>query len=62
MFRELFLASTNRLITYYGHSGKVTVSKDEPSPDCYYCKGLWGKGAGADVERNLRAGVGAWLR
>ncbi len=52
----------NRITTYYSHTGKVTTSKDEPSPDCYYCKGLRGKRAAADVERYLRVGVGTWLR
>jgi molybdopterin/thiamine biosynthesis adenylyltransferase len=42
------------LITYKGHESIVTKRRDAPSPDCYYCKGLRGQGAGADVERYLR--------
>ena len=52
----------NRLLTYHGRTGKVTVSTDEPVPDCYYCKGLWGTGDRADVQRYIREGVGAFLR
>lgn len=43
-----------RLLKYDGRSSRVTVGKDEPSPDCYYCKGVSGSGAGADVERYWR--------
>jgi hypothetical protein len=52
----------HHLLTYYGHLGKVTVNTDEPRPDCYYCKGIRGYRARADVERYIRAGVGRWLR
>ena len=52
----------NRLLTYHGRTGKVTVSTNEPVPDCYYCKGLWGTGDRADVQRYVREGVGAFLR
>ena len=52
----------NRLLTYHGRTGKVTVSTDSPAPDCYYCKGLWGIGDRADVQRYVRKGVGAVLR
>ena len=52
----------NRLLTYHGRTGKVTVSTDSPAPDCYYCKGLWGIGDRADVQRYVRKGVGAFLR
>jgi hypothetical protein len=56
------LRSPFRLLNYYGHSGKMTVSKDEPQPNCYYCKSLWGREHEADVERYIRAGVSRWLR
>lgn len=64
---EFMLAVTgrrtpNRLLTYQGRTGKVTVSTDEPTPGCYYCKGLRGTRDDADVERYLREGVGAFLR
>lgn len=48
------LRPAKRLLTYYGATGKVTVSLDTPHPDCYYCKGLWGRGPDADVERYIR--------
>ena len=51
-----------RLLTYHGRTGKVTVSTDNPAPDCYYCKGLWDTGDRADVQRYVREGVGAFLR
>lgn len=41
---EFMLAVTgirapNRLLTYNGRTGKVTVSTDEPAPGGYCCKG-----------------------
>ncbi len=49
-------------LTYYGHTGKVTQSTDSPELDCYYCKGLWGTGEHADLQRYVRAGIGMFLR
>jgi hypothetical protein len=43
-----------RLQEYRGQISKVVVSRDQPRPDCYYCKGIRGTGADADVERYLR--------
>jgi hypothetical protein len=59
---EFMLAVTGirtpkRLITYHGHRGIVTVTKEEPFPDCYYCKGVRGKGDAADVQRYLKSGI-----
>ena len=51
-----------RLITYYGHMGRLTAPLEEPAPDCYYCKGIRGQRGEADVERYIRDGVGAYLR
>ena len=51
-----------RLLTYYGRTGKVTERTNDPAPDCYYCKGLWGRGEQADVQRYVRRGVGTFLR
>lgn len=44
----------NDLTKYYGHFGKVTVSKDLPQNDCYYCKTLRGARANAGLERYLK--------
>jgi hypothetical protein len=41
------------LVTYYGHRGTVTVSKDVPVAECYDCKGIRGTGARAGTERYL---------
>lgn len=43
-----------RLQEYRGQISKVVVSTDPPRPDCYFCKGIRGTGANADVERYLR--------
>jgi len=51
-----------RLLNYYAHLGRMTSSGDEPAPDCYYCKEIRGMREGAEVERYIAAGVGAWLR
>lgn len=42
-------------LTYRASQGLVTIKTDEPTQDCYYCKGLWGKRDDADVQRYLRA-------
>ena len=51
------LRNPNRLLTYHGLTGKVTVSTDDPLPDCYYCKGLWGRGDHADVQRYIQTSI-----
>lgn len=53
-----------RVITYYGHMGRVAGPSDETAPvaNCYYCKGIRGKGDAADVQRYVREGVGEFLR
>lgn len=47
-----------RLMIYYGHEGKVTVSRDDPEPDCYFCKGLWDRGEAVNVERYINSHMG----
>lgn len=42
-----------RLISYHGRKGIATVSKDDPRPDCYYCKSVFGSREKANVERYL---------
>ncbi len=42
-----------RLIFYRGNQGIVTVSKDEPTPRCYFCEVIKRAGANANVERYL---------
>jgi molybdopterin/thiamine biosynthesis adenylyltransferase len=44
----------NRVSKYNGKMGIVTVSSDHPASDCYYCKGIRGKGDSASVQRYLR--------
>lgn len=56
------LRAPRGLLKYYGNTGKVVVSADEPVPDCYYCKGIRRGGDAADVQRYLRADVGSFLR
>ena len=56
------LRNPNRLLTYHGLTGKVTVSTDDPLPDCYYCKGLWGRGDHADVQRYIQTSIAEVLR
>jgi molybdopterin/thiamine biosynthesis adenylyltransferase len=40
---------------YRGHQSKVAVRIGSPAPDCPFCKGSWGLGEAADVERYLRS-------
>jgi len=56
---ELLVAVTGirkpkRLLTYRGHIGGVTVSKDEPRGNCYYCREIYGIGVEADTRRYAR--------
>lgn len=51
------IRTPKRLITYLGHMGTVIVKKEEPFPDCYYCKGVRGQGDAADVQRYLKSGI-----
>src|SRR6266496_405956 len=48
------LRTPTLLQEYRGWESKVVVIKDKPRPDCPRCKGIWGTGAAADVERYLR--------
>ncbi len=56
------LRAPQRVLTYRGRRGGVGVSQDEPMPDCYYCRGIRGRGDAVDVQRYIRTGVGAFLR
>jgi molybdopterin/thiamine biosynthesis adenylyltransferase len=47
------IRQARRLVNYHGHSSKVTVITDEPRPDCYYCKSVYGMRQKSDVERYL---------
>lgn len=55
------IRSPQRLLTYHGHLGIITTSRDKPQPNCYYCKEIYGKGEAADAERYLRSGVGEYV-
>ena len=56
------IRAPTRVLTYYGHMGRLTKPVEPPSPDCYYCKSIRGRGAAADVHRYIREGVGTFLR
>ena len=55
------LRAPKRLITYYGHMGRLTTPTEEPASDCYYCKGLRGQGAQAGVERMKDSFLRVWI-
>jgi len=48
------LRKPHGLLNFDGAAGRVTLNKDEPPSDCYYCKGIWGCGPEAKAERYLR--------
>jgi len=56
------IRAPKKLLTYYGHMGRLTSPAEPPDADCYYCKAIRGRGAAADVQRYIREGVGAFLR
>jgi len=61
MVRVTGLRAPIRIIKWYAHMGRLTTSSDAPDPNCYYCKGIRGRGDAADVYRYVREGVGASL-
>ena len=48
------LAPPTRLVKYDGQTSRVTPSRDVPSPDCYYCKGIAGTRELAATARFIR--------
>jgi molybdopterin-synthase adenylyltransferase len=49
------LRKPNRAFTYWGHTGKTSLSAPLPRPDCYTCS-LWGKRWDAQPEQYLETG------
>jgi hypothetical protein len=59
------LRAPKPLQTYLGREARLTQpsgTKGLPHPDCYYCKGVFGTGSAADVERYVRGGYGEFIR
>lgn len=46
-----------RSIEYNGMMGRLTVDRDPPRPDCYYCKGLF---QSKDETNIIRLAAGGW--
>lgn len=46
-----------KLLTYNGKMGVVLNKKDEPAPDCYYCREIRGKKDAFDINRYLEDGI-----
>jgi hypothetical protein len=47
----------HRLLTFYGHRGTLTRGTDEPDANCFFCRGVWGTGAAANLSRYLGSGL-----
>lgn len=47
------IRAPRRHLTYHGHLGKITDSRDVPQADCYYCKVIRGSGEKADTTRYI---------
>jgi molybdopterin/thiamine biosynthesis adenylyltransferase len=45
------IRAPNRLLTYRGDLGRVTVSTDKSRSDCYYCKEVYGLREAVEVQR-----------
>lgn len=56
------LRQAKPLQQYRGHLAKLTVSRDQPTADCYYCSEIKGKREAADLQRYINAGIGHYLR
>ena len=52
------LRAANRLVTYRGDLARVTITRDEPHPGCYYCRQIFGSREDADTLRYARLVVG----
>jgi hypothetical protein len=48
------LRQPNSCLRYYGESGKTTVRARPENNQCWLCRGLWGAGVGAEVERYFK--------
>jgi hypothetical protein len=48
----------HRLLTYRADLGSVLVGRDPPNPECYYCRGIWGRADRTSCERYLPRGRG----
>ncbi len=48
------LRPLNRHLSYYGHLTQIRHGGDPPTPDCYYCSGLWGTGVTGAVTKPPR--------
>jgi threonine dehydrogenase-like Zn-dependent dehydrogenase len=48
------LRAANRLISYRGDLARVTITRDEPHPGCYYCREVFGLGEEANTIRFAR--------
>lgn len=55
MVDHVGLRKAQRSLQYNGLFGVLSVDTDPPAPDCYYCKGLYGRGDEADVSRHFAA-------
>ena len=49
------LRRPHTLLTYRADLGRVTLNADRPLNNCYYCKGIYGTGEQADIDRYLSA-------
>jgi molybdopterin-synthase adenylyltransferase len=56
------LRAPKKVLTYYGHMGRLASPTNPPDPNCYYCKAVWGRGDAMDLRRYVREGIGAYLR
>jgi molybdopterin-synthase adenylyltransferase len=55
------LRPAQRSLEYKGAMGRLMVDRDPPAPDCPYCKGTYGQGDLADVQRYVRENWGERL-
>jgi molybdopterin-synthase adenylyltransferase len=47
------LRRARQILSYHAEEGKVFAGQDKPTPDCFYCKSVYGSGSKANVERYL---------
>jgi len=47
-----------RSLEYNGMMGRLTVDRDSPQPNCYFCKGLHSSGDDSNLKRYVREGWG----
>jgi len=62
MYLVTGVRSPDPLLTYNGRLGTMTRSQDQPTPNCYYCSGIWTDTITTDIKRHLKENATAYAK